>query len=71
MTPAQCRMARAALKISTQRLAELAGVNATTVNSFEQGKDAYSSTVAKLRKALEEAGNIRFEGDCCVCVEKD
>lgn len=70
MTPDQCRMARAALKWSTQKLAQEAGVNPATVNSFEQGKDAYASTVAKLRQALESTGRIRFEGEGCVCVER-
>jgi len=69
MTPDQCRMARAALRWSTKDLATAAGVSPVTVNSFEQGRDTYTSTVSKLRTALEASGGIRFEGDCCVCVE--
>ena len=71
MSPDQCRMARAALRISTQQLAEMSGVNATTVNNFEKGKDSYSSTVQKLKNALESTGKIRFEGDDCVCLNSD
>lgn len=69
MTPSQCRMARAALKWSTTKLAETAGVTTTTVNRFENGKDAYTSTEKKLREALEFCGRVRFEGNECVCVK--
>lgn len=68
MTPHQCRMARAALKWSTIKLAEQAGVTPTTVNRFENGKDSYTSTANKLRSAFETTGLVRFEGDSCVCV---
>lgn len=69
MSPEQCRMARAALKWSTVRLAQEAGITQTTVNRFENGKDAYQSTAKKLQEALEATGKVRFENDCCVCVE--
>lgn len=68
MTPEQCRMARAALKWSTSKLAEKAGVTTTTVNRFENGKDSYTSTNNKLEQALLGSEKIRFEGESCVCV---
>ena len=49
-------MARAALKWSTQDLAEKAGVGANTVNRFEDGSDARMSSVDKMRAAFEAAG---------------
>ncbi len=63
MTPVQCRMARAALKWSTADLATAAKMNSTTVNRFENGKDAYTSTASKLASAFTDTGEIRFEGD--------
>ncbi len=49
-------MARAALKWSTQELAERAGVGVNTVNRFEDGQDARVSSVDKIRSVLEGAG---------------
>ncbi len=68
MTPQQCRMARAAIKMTTLQLAEQAGVTQTTLNRFENGKDFYQSTADKLEKALLSTGKVRFEGDKCVCL---
>jgi len=56
-------MARAAIRWSTTDLAKAADVNQTTVNRFENGKDAYASTANKLRGAFLATGLIRFEGD--------
>jgi transcriptional regulator with XRE-family HTH domain len=58
MNPAQCRMARAALEWSTQRLAEAAEVGVNTVNRFETGQDAKLSSVGKIQRTLESAGVI-------------
>lgn len=66
MTPVQCRMSRAALKWSTADLAAAAKVNSTTVNRFENGKDAYTSTASKLEAAFTVTGQIRFEGNDAV-----
>ncbi len=55
-------MARAALKWSTQRLAEEAVVGVNTINRFEDGQDARLSSVEKMKRALESAGII-FLGD--------
>lgn len=51
-------MARAALKWSTQKLAEMASVGVNTVNRFEDGQDARLSSVDKMKRALESAGVI-------------
>ena len=56
-SPAQCRMARAALEIGVRDLAEMAGVSAMTVTRFENGHtQGYPETLAKLQRALEAAG---------------
>ncbi|MGY3603654.1 MULTISPECIES: transcriptional regulator [unclassified Bradyrhizobium] len=55
-------MARAALKWSTQQLAEMATVGVNTINRFEDGQDARLSSVDKMKRALESAGVI-FLGD--------
>jgi DnaJ-class molecular chaperone len=59
MNADQCRMARAALKWSTAKLAENAGVGLNTVNRFEAGGDAQMSSVKKMQVALE-AGGVEF-----------
>lgn len=56
MTPIQCRMARAALNWTIQKLADEASVSRNSVARFEDGKDARLSTVKSLRCALEKAG---------------
>lgn len=66
MTPEQCRAARAMLRWSTTDLAKAASVNKMTVNKFEQGGDAYQSTVAKLKAAILNTGKIKIENNC-VC----
>ncbi len=59
LTPAQCRMARAALEIGVRELAEMAGVSAMTINRFEKGHSkGYPDTVRKIHEALEAAGII-------------
>jgi transcriptional regulator with XRE-family HTH domain len=55
-------MARAALGLSIIDLGKAAGVRAATVSNFESGGDAYASTIAKLRSALEDRGVV-FVGD--------
>ena len=49
-------MARAALDWTVRNLADAASVGINTVTRFEKGADTLSSTVAKLRAALEAAG---------------
>ena len=58
-SPAQCRMARAALELGVRDLAKLADVSAMTVTRFENGhSQGYPETLEKLRRALEAAGII-------------
>lgn len=62
ITPAQCRMARAALAIGVRELAALADVSSMTVTRFENGRSAgYPETLQKVRSALESAGVIFVE----------
>tara|TARA_R110002110_G_scaffold403959_1_gene621972 strand:- start:138 stop:383 length:246 start_codon:yes stop_codon:yes gene_type:complete len=57
MTPEQCRMARAALRLGVRELAEAASVSAMTVTRYENGKSrGYADTIAAIRRALEDAG---------------
>ncbi|WP_409528101.1 multiprotein-bridging factor 1 family protein [Rhizobium sp.] len=52
----QCRLARTALGWNSDRLAEVAKVSTQTVKRFERGEELRQATVAKIQKALEEAG---------------
>jgi transcriptional regulator with XRE-family HTH domain len=56
MTPAQCRMARAALELGVRELAEAARVSTNTVTRFEKGDLLKDRTIADIRAALESAG---------------
>jgi hypothetical protein len=56
MTPAQCRMGRAAIELGVRELAEAAQVSTNTVTRFERGEPLKDRTVAAIRAALEAAG---------------
>ena len=56
ITPAQSRMARAALHISLKTLAQWSGLSHITINRFENGHTYSEDTARTLRKALEKAG---------------
>lgn len=56
MNAEQLRMARAALKISVRKLAEISGITANTISRIENTGDARVSTINALRSALENAG---------------
>jgi len=56
MTPTQTKMARVALKWTTDDLAEKAGVGRMTVARFERGDSVAAETVAKMQRALADAG---------------
>ncbi len=58
MTPAQCRMARAALELGVRDLAKLADAAPSTITRFEHGGGVYPRTLAAIRAALESAGVI-------------
>jgi len=60
MTPAQVRMARAALRLGVRDLAQIANVTPATVTRFETEKGGLQHSSAEaIRKALEVAG-IQF-----------
>ncbi|MCB1350039.1 MAG: helix-turn-helix transcriptional regulator [Maritimibacter sp.] len=52
----QCKMARAALGLGVRELAADAKISPNTVTRFERGDELKASTVATIRKALEDAG---------------
>src|SRR5258706_10013842 len=57
MTPAQCRMARAAVAWTVRELAEKAGVHKNTILRIEAGLASHGPTIAAVQRTLEEAGN--------------
>ena len=56
MTPAQCRMARAALNLGVREVAKLADVSTNTITRLERGEHLKDSTVQAVRAVLEGAG---------------
>lgn len=56
ITAAQCRMARAALRLNIRDLAIAANVSPTTITHLERGETLYPRTVDAIRAALEAAG---------------
>jgi transcriptional regulator with XRE-family HTH domain len=56
ITPAQCRMARAAVSLGVRDLATAAGVSTNTITRLERGETLHARTVARVRAALESAG---------------
>jgi transcriptional regulator with XRE-family HTH domain len=68
MNADQCRMARAALKLTVRQLAEMADVSPDTVVRLEAGDELKPRTFAAVRAALEAAG-VEFKAeDGAVCV---
>jgi transcriptional regulator with XRE-family HTH domain len=63
MKAAQCRMARAALKLGVRDLAEMAKVSPATIVRLEAGGDVMERTVDAIRAALEAAGVTFSNGD--------
>lgn len=62
LTPAQCRMARAALSLGVRELADAAKVSTNTVTRLERGEELRGRTVDAIRAALEHRG-IEFLAD--------
>ncbi len=56
ITAAQCRMARAALKIGVLKLAAMAKVATSTITRLEAGEELKPRTVEAIQTALEKAG---------------
>lgn len=63
MTPAQSRMARAALQLGVRDVAALAEVSPNTIARLERGETLYPRTVDAIRAALEAAGVEFTNGD--------
>lgn len=61
LSSVQSRMARAALGLGVRDLAKLAGVSPDTIARLERGEELRPSTLAAIRRALEEAGVIFLE----------
>lgn len=59
MTPAQCRMARAALELGIRDLAAKAEVAPSTITRLERGDRLYGRTVETI-KAVPEAAGVEF-----------
>jgi DNA-binding XRE family transcriptional regulator len=63
LTPAQCRMARAALQWSLDDAAKAAGVSYRTIFRLEnEQRDIQAEKVAAIRRGFEAAG-VRFLDD--------
>jgi predicted transcriptional regulator len=63
MTPAQCRMARAGLKLGVRELAKMAKVATGTIARLEAGESLKPRTVEAVQHALEKAGVEFTNGD--------
>ena len=63
MTPAQSRMARAALQLGIRDVAKLAKVAPSTISRLEAGETLQSRTVEAIQHALEKAGVVFINGD--------
>lgn len=62
ITPAQCRMGRAAVRLTVDDLAKAAAVGRSTVIRFERGDEVLPAIKAAIRGALEKTG-VRFRKD--------
>lgn len=59
MTPSQCRMARAALKLGVRDLATAAKVSTNTITRFEGGQEQLKPrTVDDIQSVLEDLGVV-------------
>jgi transcriptional regulator with XRE-family HTH domain len=63
ITPAQVRMARAALGWGVRDLGTRAGIAANTVSRFENGFGAMVETVVRIQETLETAGIVFISAD--------
>jgi DNA-binding XRE family transcriptional regulator len=62
MTPAQCRAARAILKLEVRDLADAANVSTSTIVRLERGDDLLARTINAVRAALQTKG-VEFAAD--------
>jgi transcriptional regulator with XRE-family HTH domain len=70
LTAAQCRMARAALKLEVRELADAANVSTSTIVRFERGEALLLRTVDAIRAALEAKGVEFTDGGAVKLIEK-
>jgi transcriptional regulator with XRE-family HTH domain len=70
LTAAQCRMARAALKLEVRELADAANVSTSTIVRFERGEALLLRTVDAIRAALEAKGVEFTDGGAVKLAEK-
>jgi DNA-binding XRE family transcriptional regulator len=63
ITPAQCRMARAALKMGVRELAALAQVSTNTITRFEMDEPLRLKTQDAIKLALEAGGVVFIDPD--------
>jgi predicted transcriptional regulator len=56
ITSDQCRAARALLRMTQAKLAELTGLSVLVIKRFERGSDPRASTVNAIERALVDAG---------------
>jgi hypothetical protein len=63
ITPAQCRMGRAALKMGVRELAEIARVSTNTITRFELDEPLRLRTQDAIKLALEASGVIFLDPD--------
>jgi len=62
ITSTQCRMARAAVKLTVEDLAQAAQVGRSTVIRFERGDIVLPAIKAAIKSAFERTG-LHFEND--------
>ena len=63
MTPAQLRMARAALKLTVREVERQTGVNKDSISRYEAGREILSGALQRLEKLFLDAGVIFLEAD--------
>jgi len=63
MTPAQLRMARAALKLTVREIERQTGVNKDSISRYEAGREILSGALQRLEKLFLDAGVIFLEPD--------
>src|SRR5271165_1858025 len=63
MTPAQLRMARAALEMTVREVEERTGVNKDTISRYESGKEILASALQALEKLFRDEGIVFLDQD--------
>ena len=61
LNAAQCRMARAALRLGIRELAVVAQVSPTSITNLERGDSLHLRTIQAIRQALEAQGIVFIE----------